>query len=156
MLQLTEALVDFLHSGRSLLAASRDASLRPWMSRAVGVRVGADRGSITVFLPDAASVALRRVATPGQPFALTANRPSTFTTMQLKGTITATRPAVPEERTLVESQSGGFAAELAVVGYPLQVAKRLATWPATAIDVRLEAVFEQSPGPGAGHPMVLP
>jgi hypothetical protein len=70
--------------------------------------------------------------------------------------VTRLRPAVEHERPVIETVTGGFASDLAVVGFPLPVVRRMVTWPATAVEVRLEGLYEQSPGPGAGRPIGQP
>ncbi len=153
MHELTADLVAFLSAGMSFIAAGRDAELRPRVSRAVGLRPGADRRTFTVFVADQAGAALLAVLAPDAPLAVTACEVATHRTVQLKGVVTAVRPARVDERAAIETQAGGYTGSLAGIGLPLPVVRRLVTWPATAVEVRLDAVFEQTPGPGAGRPM---
>jgi hypothetical protein len=152
MRELTEELIAFLDQHISLLAAGRDRELRPSITRAVGFVPGADRKSFTAFLSDRPGASLLAVLEKGAPFALIATHVPTLRSMQMKGVITGIRPASEAERPLIEACTDGFAADLADTGYPLSVVRRLVNWPATAIEVALEAVFDQTPGPGAGRP----
>lgn len=151
MRELTDELVAFLDQHISLLAAGRDRELRPSITRAVGVVAGADRKSFTAFLADRPGAALLSILEIGAPFAVTATHVPTHRAMQMKGVVTALRPATDAERPLIEACTDGFAADLAGTGYPLPVVRRLVNWPATAVVARLEAVFDQTPGPGAGR-----
>lgn len=155
MPELTSDLVEFLRGGVSILAASRDAELRPWISRALALAVAPDRRTVTAYLADRAARSLIEQLAPGAPFAVTASRVATLRTVQVKGVVTEVRAAREEERPAIEAQAGGFAESLSVVGYPLGVVRSLATWPATAVELRVEGVFEQTPGPGAGQPVKL-
>jgi len=151
--ELTAELLAFLDQGVSLLAGARDHELRPWISRAVGFVPGADRRSFTAFVADRPGATLLAVLAPGAPFALTCSHVPTLRSIQLKGSVTAVRPATEAERPAIEACTGGFTGDLSSIGMPLPVVRRLVTWPATAVEVRLEALFEQTPGPGAGKPM---
>lgn len=156
MRELTDELIAYLDRHLSLLAAGRDRELRPWISRAVGVVPGADRRSFTAFLADGPAAALLAVLEEGAPFALGATHVPTHRSVQMKGVVTRVRPATEAERPLIEACTGGFTEDLGGIGYPLPVVRRIVTWPATAVEVRLEAVFDQTPGPGAGRAMGAP
>ncbi len=156
MRELTDDLVAFLDSGLSMLAASRDAELRPTVSRAVAIQPGADRGVVTVFLSDAAAASLLALLGPGVPLAVTCSRVATLRTVQLKGIVARVRPATEAERPLVDRQSTGYTDSLSVIGFPPAVVRRWVTWPATAVELRIHAIFEQTPGPGAGRRMESP
>lgn len=152
MRELTDELIAFLDQHLSLLAAGRDRELRPSITRAVGFIPGADRKSFTAFLSDRPGASLIAVLEKGAPFALIATHVPTLRSMQMKGVITGIRPATEAERPLIEACTDGFATDLAGTGYPLEVVRRLVNWPATAIEVALDEVFDQTPGPGAGRP----
>ncbi len=156
MRELTDDLVAFLDSGLSMLAASRDAELRPTVSRAVAIQPGADRGVVTVFLSDAAAASLLALLGPGVPLAFTCTHVATLRTLQLKGIVTRVRPATEDERPMIARQSGGYTDALSVIGFPPSVVRRWVTWPATAAEMRIHSIFEQTPGPGAGQRMESP
>jgi hypothetical protein len=149
--ELSEELVAFLGSGVSFLVASRDAELRPFMSKALAVRCGDDRRSLTVYVAKAASASLLAVLAPSSPIAVTAARVATHQTVQIKGVVTGLRDAGDDERSIVETQAAGYTSSLEVVGFAPGVVRRLVTWPAAAIELRIEGLFEQTPGPGAGR-----
>jgi hypothetical protein len=151
--ELSEDITEFLGGSVSVLAASRDAELRPWISRAIAVRVGDDRRSVVAYLSDRAAAPLIGVLSRGVPFAVTACHVPTLRTVQLKGVVQDVRPAAADERASVERQSHGFTEDLSRLGFPLPIVRRLAIWPVTAVTVRVHAVFEQTPGPGAGRPI---
>jgi hypothetical protein len=60
------------------------------------------------------------------------------------------RLATDEERPLVKEGLEHFADILNVVGVPKRVMRAVVYWPAFAVDLRVDEVYEQTPGPKAG------
>ena len=56
-----------------------------------------------------------------------------------------------DDRAAVDAYLGAHGPVLGFVGVPLSVVKRVAVWPAWAIDVAVTDLFKQTPGPGAGE-----
>jgi len=61
--------------------------------------------------------------------------------------------APPEDEPFVTKRLHEFADVLDLLGLPRKVTHRIAHWPAFAIDVTVEQVFDQTPGPKAGTPL---
>jgi hypothetical protein len=150
---LSEEHVAFIESGVSVLVGTRDAKLRPSGMRGVAARVHPDRQTLTVFFPNATAERTLAGLRDNARIALTFTRPFDHRSMQLKGKAIAFRPATEDERPLLESSVEGWARHLEVVGLPRALGSRLTYWPATAIDVSIEASFHQTPGPAAGKSM---
>lgn len=150
---ITAELASFLESGVSVQVGTRDARLVPEAVRGMGVRVGPGGTSLTVFLP--AATAERTVANlrDNGRIAVCFSRPEDHRTIQVKGRTVAVRDADAAERPLVDRYRAGLTKSLLFVGVPLQVSLRAAHWPCRAVDIRVEQVFEQTPGPGAGAPL---
>jgi hypothetical protein len=107
-----------------------------------------------VFVPDrAASRILQDLESNGQA-ALSYARASDDRAGQLKGVVTDIRAAAPAEQPLVAAQWQAFMRELELVGIPREFALGWAAWPAVAIRIKVTAIFEQTPGPNAGTPIV--
>jgi hypothetical protein len=148
---LTDEVIELLTSGAIMSIATRDAALTPECVPAMGVRVHRDRRALTVYVPDAASgETLANLAHNGQ-IALTASRPVDEKSMQLKGRVLAMRAGDPTDRAGIEVYRGALAEQLAFVGLPRAITRRLTWWPSTAIDFAVDDVFVQTPGPGAGN-----
>ena len=152
-IMLPEEHVTFIESGVSLLVGTRDANLRPFALRGMGVKVHADRNTLTVFIPDPTGKRTLADLRDNGRIALTFTRPIDHRSMQLKGKAIAFRAASEEERPLLESYVEGWARHLEVVGLPRAIGSRLTYWPATAVDVTIESSFHQTPGPSAGKSM---
>ncbi len=144
-------LASFLESGIAILVGSRDARLFPECMRGVGARVEAGGEELTVFLPEAAAGrTLANLADNGRA-AVGFSRAGDHRSFQVKGRVVALGPATEADRSWIERYRCAWATELAaVVGLPSRITLRMAYWPAHAVRIRVEAVFVQTPGPGAG------
>jgi hypothetical protein len=147
---LPEEHVTFVESGVSVLVGTRDAGMRPFGLRAMGAKVHADRKTLTVFIPDQTAERTLADLRDNGRIALTFTRPIDHRSMQLKGKAIAIRAATEDERPFLESYVEGWARHLVVVGLPRAIGSRLTYWPATAVDVIVEASYHQTPGPSAG------
>lgn len=150
---IPEDLVPFIESGVSILVGTRDAQKRPHGMRAVGVRVLPDRRTLTVYLPDATAAQTLADLRDNGRAALTFTRPIDHRSMQLKGRAGEPRACREDERSILERYVEAWAGHVEVVGLPRALGARLTFWPATAIDVGIETIFHQTPGPSAGTPM---
>jgi hypothetical protein len=122
----------------------------PSCCRAIALVQGADSRLFTVYVPVATGQqTIANVATTRR-LAIVCSRPTDHSTMQLKGTTSGVRVAREDERELVAGRVDQFADALAQLGMPRRVTRRLAHWPAFAIDVAVEEIYEQTPGPQAG------
>lgn len=148
---LIPALVDDLVAGgASLVVATRDRERATHIARAVGVIASASRRAVTVYLPTATAAAVLADVGDNGALAVVLSRPSDSRTLQLKGRVTQVRDAAPGEREPIERWREAFADQLDQIGVAATVAARLACWPAVALSVEVDSVFDQSPGPGAG------
>jgi len=147
---ISAELTDFIEAGLSMLVGTRDARLVPDSLRPVGARVEKGGREITVFLPVATSrTSMANVADNGR-ITLCVSRPIDHRTVQLKGRVVASGLASEEDRAVVERHRAGFAQTLAFVGVPPRLTLRISHWPSHAVRFRVEAIFDQTPGPGAG------
>lgn len=153
---LPEEHVTFVESGVSVLVGTRDSGMRPFGMRAMGVKVHSDRKTLTVFIPNPTGEKTLANLRDNGRIALTFTRPYDHRSMQLKGAALSLRETSEEERPFLESYVEGWARHLELVGLPRAIGSRLTYWPATAVDVRIEASFHQTPGPSAGKSMAAP
>jgi predicted pyridoxine 5'-phosphate oxidase superfamily flavin-nucleotide-binding protein len=149
-------LASFLESGVAILVGTRDARLFPECTRGIGARVEAGGEELTIFLPDAiAARTLANLEENGR-VAVGFSRSQDHRSFQVKGHVVALAPARDSDRADVERYRCAWAAELAAVGLPPRITLRMAHWPAHAVRLRIESVFVQTPGPGAGAPLGPP
>jgi hypothetical protein len=150
---LAAELASFITSGISVLVGTRDAHLVPESTRGVGVRVEAGGAEITVFLAEATSArALANLRDNGR-IAVCFSRAIDHRSIQVKGPVISIRDGDAADRADVERWIEALARGWQEIGIPLAVSRRLARWPARAVRLRIEEVFVQTPGPGAGAPL---
>jgi hypothetical protein len=149
---LPDRVVEVLRGPAVMVAGSRDASLRPTHVCVVGAVVDDDRRTVTFFVPESRSARLlsdlRDNGRVAFSFGLTSHE-----AYQLKGTYLLSRPTTAEDvarqdayrMKLLAAMRKVYAEEMARA-YALGVAYQ----PGVAITFRIEEIFLQTPGPGAG------
>jgi hypothetical protein len=145
-----DALLRHLQPGRSILVGTVDPTGWPAACRGVSLVVDEDRQGFTVYVPVATGAeTVANVASNGR-IAVVASEPASHSTLQLKGRTRAVRVARDDEEERVRLSVERFADSLDAVGLPRGVTRTMTCWPAFAIEVAVEAVFDQTPGPRAG------
>jgi hypothetical protein len=76
----------------------------------------------------------------------------THRSLQIKGQVIALELAGESDRAALVAYLDKFSEILAFIGIPRDVSMRLNNWPAWAVRVRIDELYEQTPGPGAGAP----
>lgn len=151
---ISSDLAVFLESGLSIHVATRNARLVPDAVRAMGVRVEPGGEAVTVFLPAATAAAARANLADNGRIAVVFSRPADHRTFQLKGRAESVAPASEADRAVVERYRTALVAGLGAAGVPPAITRRLTSWPAHAVRFRVETIYVQTPGPGAGTPLV--
>jgi hypothetical protein len=121
--------------------------------RAIGAVTADDLKTITVYIPMATSREVIANIAATKRLAIVGTYPPDHSTMQLKGTTTGVRLARDDEHDFVHDRLERFADVLYAVGIPRRVTRSINYWPAFAVDMNVEEVFEQTPGPKAGMPL---
>ena len=70
--------------------------------------------------------------------------------IQLKGTANTARVAGDDEAAFVEDRFKAFAEVLFKIGMPRRLTRSVVHWPAFVVEMRVEEIFDQTPGPNAG------
>jgi len=150
---LDKELAAFLEEGLSIYVATRNERLEPNGARGSAVKVDADGTHIVVFVPAvSAGTVLNDVRSNGQ-IAVVLTRPPDDRGCQAKGVFVEARDAAEDERAFVVSQWERFRDRLELVGLPRVATDGWVVWPAVAVRFRVNALFDQTPGPGAGAPL---
>jgi len=148
-------LFEFLESGVSILVGTRSARLLPEPCRAAGVRVESEGRELTVFLPEVTSEAALANLRENGRIAVCLARVD-HRSVQIKGQVVAIQAASTEDRDRIQRHRRALAEALGIVGIPPRITLRTAHWPAHAVRLRVESVFDQTPGPGAGNALSPP
>jgi hypothetical protein len=136
--------------GTTVIVASADAHNVPSCCRAMAVSSTDNAATATVYMPLATSHdVLRNVATTRR-LAITATNPLDHSSTQLKGVSLDVRLAREDEAAFVRARRDGFADSLDAIGIPRRVTQNVNCWPAFAVTIRVDEIYEQTPGPKAG------
>jgi hypothetical protein len=147
---IPQSIVDLLETGVSVMVGTRDASLMPECTRAWGIRVGANRGTVTIFLSKTfAGHTIENLRENGS-IAVTCTRPTDHVTCQLKGQVRNIKPVTSADRAVSRRWHSEFTAELKAIGVPPVLSEAWTTEPTVAVEIAVTDVFDQTPGPGAG------
>lgn len=136
--------------GIALFIGTVDADGIPSCCRAIALSTKDDFDTVTIYVPAATSQeTMANVATTRRA-AIVCVEPLSHDSVQIKGVTRGVRLAPPEEKAFVAGRLEGFADVLDAIGLPRRLTRSVAHWPAFAIDVSVEQVFDQTPGPKAG------
>jgi len=150
---LSEEVAELVASGVSIYVATVDAELEPESIHAIGARVHPDSTILTVYLPDATSAKTRENVENGSKVAVTLARPVDHKSLQVKGTCRGLRRSNGEDRAVQSMGRAALVEQFVTIGVPRVITRRLNWWPSWALDVAVDAVYLQTPGPAAGEPL---
>jgi hypothetical protein len=134
-------------------AGTRDAHLVPCGHRVSAWRVGAGGRTLTACLPESSAAAALEALLENGRVAITLEEAGTHETYQLKGRYLSHRPAQPADVDLASRLRERFVKGLRILHGQPGPAERLGASvppPALAVEVEVDEVFLQTPGPGAG------
>ena len=149
---LTRELVEHFGGPVSIVVGTRDAHLRPAFTRVFGIVGAVGSPSITLFAPEVMSGRMLADLRDNGQVAVQVTSWATFTSYQLKGTVTGIVPAgadaesvIAHVRDQVVAITSGIVSERFAVGWSKYV-----TTPAVAVIFEARDAFLQTPGPRAG------
>jgi hypothetical protein len=143
-------LAAFMESGVSITVGTCDGRGRPSCAWAMGASVDRARGTVTVLVPTATSARIARDVADQSRVAITFSRPLDHKSLQVKGRAQH-RDAIESERAIAERYRAAFTEHLDCAGWPRSAVRRITYWPCVALEVEVEELFEQTPGPRAGE-----
>jgi hypothetical protein len=143
-------LATFVSGGVVIVAATRDADLRPELTRAWGPLVSADGAAVTLCLNAAPGSRMVSNLEGNGAIAVTFVLPTTYRGVQMKGTVLGMREPTAEELTRVEEHVAAFVDQVEQVGVPANLARRLVQPEFVAVTFAVRELYDQTPGPGAG------
>lgn len=163
---IPEEIGTFLEHASVGFAATRDAALTPQVHLVLGWTVGDGRQTITCLFPKSHSKVLVPSLENNGQFALTvlgstagpkASRPPKpdvdfHECYQFKGTYLASRPADETDGVVVDRTEKRFHQLLGpLMGLSEEVCAARFGKPVLAMTFKVDAIFDQTPGPGAGR-----
>jgi predicted pyridoxine 5'-phosphate oxidase superfamily flavin-nucleotide-binding protein len=153
---LPDDLVRMADTGVIVIVGTRDADGVPEVSRGWGVRVLSDCDALEICVSSRVCGRTLDNLADNQQIAVTITSPSNYRSFQVKGRAIETRSITPSDLERITRHQRAFTDEVVAVGMPQQSAVRLSSIEMedapeiTSIRVLVEAVFTQTPGPGAG------
>jgi hypothetical protein len=139
-----------LEPGLGILVGTADSSGMPLCCRGIAIQSLDEFATVTVYMPVATShEAIQNVAMTKQLAVVSTDPRDNFAT-QFKGTTIDARLARDDEARFVRQWHDAFADNLDRIGVPRRLTRRVGCWPAFAVTMRVEHVFDQTPGPKAG------
>lgn len=145
------ALAAFLQEGLSIYIATRNDRLEPNGAKGIAALVDADGVHVDVFVPELAIGRLKADLESNGRIAVVLCRPTDDRTCQIKGTFVSVRPARESEHKIVAGQSQRYRDNLDAIGLPYRATDGWVIWPAVAVRLKADALFNQTPGADAGQ-----
>ncbi len=140
-------------------AGTRDANCVPRGHRVPGWRVGPGGATLTALRPQSSEADALAALLGNGRVAITLEEVGTHETYQLKGRYVSHRPVEPRDLELARRIRERFVSGLRSMYAPGGAAELLGASipvPTVAIEVQIEEVFLQTPGPGAGTRLAPP
>lgn len=148
---ISERLRKCVESGLSIVVGTADGERMPSCCRAIALTSHDQFETVTVYVPVATShETMANIATTRR-VAVTCSQIPSHESTQIKGVTRAVRLAPPSEQVFLEQRLDAFAGSLELIGLPRNIGRSMSFWPAYAIDISVEEVFDQTPGPKAGN-----
>jgi hypothetical protein len=146
-------IAELASQGVAVIAATRDASLVPAVTRGWGTRLSGDgaRLELCVDAPEGSATLANLRA--GSPMAVTLSRPTSYLTVQLKGPVVRFGAPGDDALRIASEHVEAFVAETSAIGVPEPVVRALAEGEMVAVAIDVAERYDQTPGPGAGRPL---
>ncbi|MCH8182260.1 MAG: hypothetical protein IID55_03660 [Proteobacteria bacterium] len=152
---IAQKFVDFVQGPTMHHVGSRNVKLRPAYSWAFGATVNADEGTITFYLPNVEGAETLGNFEDNGMVAFTVGDPATNETYQFKGPSLSIRPSEDKDTAIQDIHRSKLISHLGPLGYPDAILTGFTIYPSTAVTFKVEDVFVQTPGPGAGAKLDL-
>ena len=139
-----------LEPGLSIIVGAVDAHGTPSCCRSYAIKSDDDLQTLTVYLPIATSHDTIKSLAVTKRVAVATTHPMESSATQLKGTTIETRLAREDEAAFLDARLQAFSDMVLAFGVPRRLSRAAAHWPAFAVTIRVEEIYEQTPGPKAG------
>ena len=154
---IPERIAEHLQGPSFIQVATRNAELRPAHAHVLGAFVHDDKRTVTFFIHEKRAKRILADLEQNRRVALEAAQAS-HEAYQLKGEYVSSRPSSEEDYAVQEAYKKNIVVGL-MQFFPEELARPIAAIesdyrPSIAITFRVEEIFLQTPGPGAGTKMV--
>jgi hypothetical protein len=134
----------------AIVVATRDDDLRPLLGRGWGASLsGTSLLRLCVDAPEGSP--FRAALAERREIAVTFARPSTYRSLQVKGSVSAVGEPTAGQLTLVDRHAAAFSADAEHIGVAPRMIVRMLDRPSlVAVTLAIEEVYDQTPGAAAG------
>jgi hypothetical protein len=153
MFKIEGELKEHVESGVACLVATGDADGRPLVRMAWGPRVREDGQTIDVFLDAARAEGTLANLQDNGKVAMTVAHPVNYRSTQFKGTYLERGEPDEAERREVQKRREDFVVSTSLIGDPPEIIANLWLDDLVRVSFKVEAAFDQTPGPEAGRPL---
>lgn len=144
---------DLIETGIGMVVATRDAVLFPDICEGSGILLSEDGRTCTIFISSSRSqTAIKNIQNNGC-VAISLSRPCTYKAAQIKGRVLRTRAMTEAEQKASAKWLQGYRKEIQLIGVMNQAATGILRQSDLALDVTIDSIFIQTPGPQAGKIM---
>ena len=154
---LSPDIVEFVHGPHVMLVGTRNKALRPTVRRAFGALAEPASDIVTFFLPEYDSGRTMENLADNGRVALLVIDAFTHQTRQFKGAFVAARPATDQDKAVrdvyIDKMVVHFRNWFLPVPDPFW--REFTVEPSQAVSFRVEAIFDQTPGPNAGKALAF-
>jgi len=152
-IQIPQRIVDFIHTEPVVVyLGTRSSSFEPHVAFCYGARVGKDRDTLTFFLLEPGHEEQLADLDDNGQIAVAINYSPGHETYQFKGECITRRTSTEAEYALQKIWFDKLSSDLPPEFTPHLA--RLRFRPTLAIEMRIREAYDQTPGPGAGGPIV--
>ena len=144
-------IAELARSGVAVIVGTRDAELRPAVTRGWGPVLSDDGARLRLCVDAPEGSPTRANLLGGSPAAVTMSRPTTYSTVQLKGPVAWLGEPEPEALRAATAHIDAFVAEVGALGVPEPVIRTTVRAGFLAIAVDVAERYDGTPGPGAGR-----
>lgn len=132
--------------------ATCDDARAPETVRVMGTRVGDARHTLTAYLPLVQSHRTVDNLRKNRRIAVFYGRVTDYRAVQIKGALVTLRSTDASDRERQVRYLRDFTEACAKIGLSPSLMGRLAFWPSIAVEMEVDELFAQTPGPQAGTP----
>jgi hypothetical protein len=146
---IPEKFVEFIHGNVIMSIGAGNEKMQTAVNRVLGAKVNSDGDSFTCFIPKAGADKLVSYLETCNKAAVGIGAPS-HEAYQFKGTSTSIRVADDGELAYMQAYVDRMSAYVKPFGIPEEYFSTYVVDPSIAVTVKVEEIYESTPGPGAG------
>ncbi len=147
---IPENLVEFIHGNTFMYIGARNEKLQTTCNRVLGAKVNPDGDSFTCFIPKAVTDKLVSYLDACNKTAVTMATIPSHEAYQFKGTCISVREADDSELTYAQAYLDKMVAFTSQFGIPEEAFSNFIVDPSIAVTIKIEEIYDQTPGPEAG------